>query len=88
MSIAHAIQEANKTAKVAFGSDISITVARCPHFGNDDTLILVRGLRHREAAAGFARTVKGSKVETIHHKETDWGDGEVTPAYTSSQVSF
>lgn len=58
------IRSANDSARTAFGADIRILVARSPAFGHEDTLILVDGKRHAEAAAAFARTSRGAKVGT------------------------
>ncbi|RMX08527.1 hypothetical protein D8I35_05475 [Corticibacter populi] len=56
------IREINASARRAFGADISIMVARCKAWGNDDNCILVQGERHHDATAGFARTARGAKI--------------------------
>lgn len=58
-----AIKDATQAARQLYGADISIQVARAPSFGHDDICILVRGKRHAEAAASFARVMRGARIE-------------------------
>lgn len=78
MSIAQEIKNVNIAARKVHGDDISLLVARCVAFGNDDNLVLVMGKNQKSAALDFAKTVKGSKV-----KEEKSIDGK-----TYSSVSF
>lgn len=80
MDLRSTIQAANESAQKLYGRDISIVVARAPAFGNDDTLIIVSGKRHAEAARGFALS-KGAQISTDTGRDF-LGDGE----YTYSKV--
>lgn len=88
MSLANIIMAINASAKKVHGSDISILVARAVAFGNDDNLVIVSGKNHRAAAADLVLVTPGAKVSEEFHPEMNWGDGEVTPAYTNSVVTF
>lgn len=88
MSLANDISAINASAKKVHGADICIMVARAVAFGHADNLVIVSGANHRAAAADFARVVPGAKVTEEQHPEMDWGDGEVSPAYTTSLVAF
>jgi hypothetical protein len=63
-TIQQTIQAANESARKVFGSDICIMIARCPAWGNDDVCAIVQGKRQVEAAAGFAKVVRGAKLQT------------------------
>lgn len=49
------IRALNASARRVHGADISIQIARAIAWGNDDTLILIHGDKHSEAAADIAR---------------------------------
>jgi hypothetical protein len=79
---ADSIKKVNESAKKLFGSDISISVARCPAWGDQDTCILVSGKRHIEAASDFAR-LRGAMLSTAK------SDGFMgMPSYTYSKVTI
>ena len=88
MSLANDIAAINASARKVHGKDISIMVVRCIAFGNSDNLVIISGKNHGAAAADFARVTHGAVVSEEFHPETDWGDGEVSPAYTTSNVTF
>jgi hypothetical protein len=88
MSLANTITAINASAKKIHGSDISIVVARAVAFGNDDNLVIVSGKNHCAAAADLVSVTPGAKVSEEFHPEMKWDDGEVTPAYTTSVVTF
>lgn len=88
MSIANEIQAINASAKKIHGMDICILVARAIHFGNDDNLLIISGGNHRQAALDVVRVTPGATVEEEFHPEMTWGDGDVSPAYTTSLVKF
>ena len=88
MSLANSIKAINQKAKAVHGADLCIMVARCIAFGHTDNLVIVMGKNHRAAAADFVRVTPGAKVTEESHPETDYGDGDISPAYTTSLVSF
>lgn len=88
MSIANEIRAINESAKKIHGSDIHILVARAIHFGNDDNLLIISGSNHRKAALDVVRVTPGATMEEEFHPEMAWGDGDVSPAYTTSLVRF
>lgn len=88
MNLANNITEINASAKKLHGQDISIVVARAVAFGNEDNLVIVSGKNRRAAAADFGRAIPGAKISEEFHPEMNWGDGEVTPAYTTTLVAF
>jgi len=88
MSIANNIKAINESAKKIHGNDISIMVARCVAFGYDDNKIIISGKNHKAAAKDFIRVTPNATVEEEHHPEMDWGDGYVSPAYTTSVIIF
>ncbi len=59
---ADAVYSAEKQAKSMFGNDISITMARCPAYGNEDVCILISGTKHAEAARPFLASMRGAKL--------------------------
>ena len=58
------LKPAQESARKLFGADIEIMIARCKAWGNKDSCIIVRGKRHAEAAAGFARVIRNVKLST------------------------
>lgn len=62
------IASINESARRVFGVDISVLVARAVSFGNDDNLIIVKGVRQEEVAADIARTIRGAKIEKTQSK--------------------
>lgn len=88
MTIANNLKAVNEYAKKVHGKDICIMVARCIAMGHDDNLVIISGKNHHAAALDFVKTVKGATIEEEFHPEMDWGDGDVTPAYTTSLVRF
>ena len=88
MTLANNIKAINESAKKVHGKDISIVVARCIAFGNDDNLVIVSGKNHKAAAKDFARVTPGAIITEEFHPEMDWGDGDVTPAYYTSVIKF
>lgn len=88
MTIANEIKAINESAKKIHGADISLMVARAIHFGHDDNLVIVSGKNHKAAAKDFAKVVPGAILTEEFHTEMDWGDGEVSPAYTTTLVKF
>lgn len=57
-------RELEKTMRARFGADISLTLARCPAFGDKDVCFIVNGANHKPAAAAFTQTNTGAKVAT------------------------
>jgi hypothetical protein len=88
MSIANEIKAINASAKKIHGADIHIMVARAVHFGHDDNLVIISGKNHKAAALDFVKVTPGAVVTEEFHPEMDWGDGEVSEAYTTSVITF
>lgn len=88
MTIANEIKALNESAKKVHGADISLMVARCIHFGHEDNLVIISGKNHKAAAKDFAKVVPCAILTEEFHPEMDWGDGEVSPAYTTTLVKF
>lgn len=88
MTIANEIKAINISAKKIHGDDIHIVVARAIHFGHDDNLVIISGKNHKAAALDFVRVTPGAVVIEEFHPEMDWGDGDVSPAYTTSVITF
>lgn len=88
MTIANEIKAINESAKKIHGADICIMVARAIHFGHDDNLVIISGKNHKAAALDFVRVTPGAVVTEEFHPEMDWGDDELSPAYTTTLVKF
>lgn len=88
MTIANEIKAINDSAKKVHGADISIMVARAIHFGHDDNLVIISGKNHKAAAKDFAKVIANAVLTQEFHPEMDWGDGDVSPAYTTTLVKF
>lgn len=56
------VKPVQESARKLFGADIEIMIARCRAWGHEDSCIIVRGKRHSDAAAGFAKVVRGAKL--------------------------
>lgn len=59
---ADAILSVEQQAKSMLGNDISITMARCPVYGDDDVCILISGTKHTVAARAFLAVMRGAKL--------------------------
>lgn len=88
MTISNNIKAVNIAAKKVHGEDINIMIARCIAMGHDDNLAIVTGKNHKAAAMDFVKTIKGATIEEEYQEAIDWGDGDVSPAYTKSIVKF
>lgn len=88
MSIANNIKAVNEAARKVHGSDINIMVVRCIAMGHDDNLAIVTGKNHKAAALDFVRSIKGAEIKEVCHPAVDWGDGEISEAYTTSEIYF
>ena len=65
-----------ESARKLFGADILIMIARCKAWEHEDNCIIVRGQRHSDAAAGFAKSARGMKLTT-----------ETSPAFMGTPAS-
>lgn len=88
MSMTNTIADFNKAAKARHGSDIRVMVARAVAFGHDDNLVIISGKNHAQAAKEFASMVPGAVVKQEFHPVMVWGDGDESPAYTTSLINF
>lgn len=88
MSMVNNIKSVNESAKKVHGDDICIMVARCIAFGHNDNLLIISGKKHKAAAMDLLKVIPGATTWEEEHEEMDWGDGDVSPAYTTSLVKF
>lgn len=88
MTISNEIKAINDSAKKIHGADICIMVARAIHFGHEDNLVIISGKNHKAAAKDFVKVTPGAVITEKFHPEMDWGDGDVSPAYTTSLITF
>ena len=62
MTVMNSLRDLEKTMRARFGADISLTLARCPAFGDKDVCFIVNGANHKPAAAAFTHTKTGATV--------------------------
>ena len=58
------IKKLDGLVKSQFGSDMTVSIARCPAFGHSDVCYIVKGKNHNKAAKSLVSAHKSGLVES------------------------